>query len=94
MFVDEYQDCTLPQHQIIAWLATALPNCVLCDPLQAILDSMSPWLTGRRMYLATFPLLGTFLLLGAGVTSRLNRWASGSCRYVHPYKLDKRSTFA
>jgi len=36
MIVDEYQDCSLSQHAIIAWLATSLPTCVLGDPMQAI----------------------------------------------------------
>lgn len=36
MIVDEYQDCSLSQHAIVAWLATSLPTCVLGDPMQAI----------------------------------------------------------
>ena len=37
-FVDEYQDCTQQQHQVIAHLADLLPTCVFGDPLQAIFD--------------------------------------------------------
>ena len=37
-FVDEYQDCTLQQHQVISRLANLLPTCVFGDPLQAIFD--------------------------------------------------------
>lgn len=36
LIVDEYQDCLLSQHAIVAWLATSLPTCVLGDPMQAI----------------------------------------------------------
>ena len=38
VFVDEYQDCTYGQHQIISALATDLPTCVFGDPMQAIFD--------------------------------------------------------
>lgn len=37
-FVDEYQDCSLQQHQVISRLANLLPTCVFGDPLQAIFD--------------------------------------------------------
>jgi hypothetical protein len=37
-FVDEYQDCTQQQHQVIARLANLFPTCVFGDPLQAIFD--------------------------------------------------------
>jgi hypothetical protein len=38
VFVDEYQDCTWLQHQVIAMIAAHLPVCVFGDPLQAIFD--------------------------------------------------------
>lgn len=38
LFVDEYQDCGSSQHEVIKALATALPVCILGDPLQAIFD--------------------------------------------------------
>jgi hypothetical protein len=38
VFVDEYQDCTGPQHEVIKSLAEQLPVCVFGDPLQAIFD--------------------------------------------------------
>ncbi len=37
-FVDEYQDCTRSQHQVVSRLANLLPTCVFGDPLQAIFD--------------------------------------------------------
>lgn len=36
LIVDEYQDCSIPQHQIVTFLSHVLPTCVLGDPLQAI----------------------------------------------------------
>lgn len=36
LIVDEYQDCSKTQHEIIVHLSTMLPTCVLGDPLQAI----------------------------------------------------------
>lgn len=38
LFVDEYQDCSLTQHEIILSLATVLPTHVFGDPLQAIFN--------------------------------------------------------
>lgn len=38
VFVDEYQDCGVAQHQIVAELATLLPVRVLGDPMQAIFN--------------------------------------------------------
>jgi len=36
LFVDEYQDCTLTQHELICALADVIPTCLFGDPLQAI----------------------------------------------------------
>lgn len=38
LLVDEYQDCSLAQHNLVRQLAEQLPTCVLGDPLQAIFD--------------------------------------------------------
>lgn len=38
LFVDEYQDCSGPQHEVIKALAPQLPSCIFGDPLQAIFD--------------------------------------------------------
>lgn len=38
VFVDEYQDCNLIQHEIIKVLANVLPCRILGDPLQGIFD--------------------------------------------------------
>ncbi|UZR30283.1 UvrD-helicase domain-containing protein [Methylococcus mesophilus] len=36
LIVDEYQDCSVPQHHIVYFLSLILPTCVLGDPMQAI----------------------------------------------------------
>ncbi|MFJ4346336.1 UvrD-helicase domain-containing protein [Pseudomonas sp. NPDC089401] len=36
LIVDEYQDCSVPQHTIVYFLSHVLPTCVLGDPMQAI----------------------------------------------------------
>ena len=38
VFVDEYQDCSVTQHQMVVAASEVLPTCVLGDPLQAIFD--------------------------------------------------------
>jgi DNA helicase-2/ATP-dependent DNA helicase PcrA len=42
LIVDEYQDCTIPQHRIVCALAGVLPTCVLGDPMQAIFGFAEP----------------------------------------------------
>lgn len=36
LIVDEYQDCSILQHTLITAIATAIPTCILGDPLQAV----------------------------------------------------------
>lgn len=38
LIVDEYQDCSAAQHQILSTVAESLPTCILGDPMQAIFD--------------------------------------------------------
>ncbi len=38
LFVDEYQDCTMHQHEFISILSGILPTRILGDPLQGIFD--------------------------------------------------------
>ena len=38
VFVDEYQDCSKKQHEVICLLADELPCCIFGDPLQGIFD--------------------------------------------------------
>ena len=46
LFVDEYQDCNVDQHNLIVALSSVLPTVVFGDPMQCIFDfsgSMPQW---------------------------------------------------
>lgn len=58
LLVDEYQDCTLPQHAIIDWAAVTLPTCVLGDPLQAIFGFNEPTVDWQKNVVTQFPSIG------------------------------------
>lgn len=58
LVVDEYQDCTLQQHNIIGWAADVLPTCVLGDPLQAIFGFREPTVNWDTDVQALFPPIG------------------------------------
>lgn len=61
LIVDEYQDCTISQHRIVACTANTLPTCVLGDPMQAIFgfdkkaDGLANW---EADVLVSFPPAG------------------------------------
>jgi hypothetical protein len=59
LIVDEYQDCTIPQHNIVGWAAKVLPTYVLGDPLQAIFDFMEPTVDWDANVLKHFPEVGS-----------------------------------
>jgi len=42
VFVDEYQDCVLPQHRLISAISDLVPCCILGDPLQGIFGFHEP----------------------------------------------------
>jgi DNA helicase-2/ATP-dependent DNA helicase PcrA len=81
LFVDEYQDCTLPQHNIIGWVAEVLPTCVLGDPLQAIFGFNEPTVNWSSDVQTLFPPLGTletpWRWRNAGAES-LGQWLLGA----------------
>ncbi|WP_425258148.1 UvrD-helicase domain-containing protein [Rubrivivax sp. RP6-9] len=58
LVVDEYQDCTVPQHNIIGWAADVLPTSVLGDPLQAIFGFREPTVNWDSDVHRLFPRLG------------------------------------
>lgn len=58
LIVDEYQDCSIPQHRIVGWTAQVLPTCVLGDPLQAIFDFVEPTVDWEADVSKHFPELG------------------------------------
>jgi hypothetical protein len=59
IIVDEYQDCSIRQHAVLAYAAQVLPTCALGDPLQAIFgfgnDLLAAW---EEDVCACFPLSG------------------------------------
>jgi hypothetical protein len=58
LIVDEYQDCTIPQHQVVGWAANVLPTCVLGDPLQAIFGFREPTVDWTKDVHHLFPPVG------------------------------------
>ena len=59
LIVDEYQDCSIRQHALVAYSAQTLPTCVLGDPMQAIFgfgnDELAKW---EEKVCAYFPVAG------------------------------------
>lgn len=55
MFVDEYQDCGLAQHDIVVAVASVLPTVVFGDPLQAIFSFSGPTVLWKKHVWPEFP---------------------------------------
>jgi hypothetical protein len=78
IIVDEYQDCSVRQHAIVAYAAQSLPCCVLGDPMQAIFgfggDDLVNW---DEQVCQHFPLAGELTRpwrwINAG-TEELGEW--------------------
>ncbi|MFL1484797.1 UvrD-helicase domain-containing protein [Marinobacter sp. LN3S78] len=59
LIVDEYQDCSVPQHNIVCFLSLILPTCVLGDPMQAIFGFRGNALADWSQQVCThFPIVG------------------------------------
>ena len=76
--VDEYQDCSIPQHAIVYYAAPAFPVCVLGDPMQAIFGWEGNELADWGEHVCThFPLTGELTTpwrwKNAG-TEKFGRW--------------------
>lgn len=83
VIVDEYQDCSLPQHYIVQGLANLLPLCVLGDPLQAIFDFDGQLVNWEQNVLASFP--------SAGQLTTPWRWRNANCEPLGRWLLDVRT---
>lgn len=78
LIVDEYQDCSILQHAVVAYAAQTLLTCVLGDPMQAIFgfggDDLAKWDEHVCSY---FPLAGELATpwrwINAGA-DQLGRW--------------------
>jgi len=87
-YVDEYQDCSIPQHDFILNLAKALPRCrVLGDPLQGIFNfKKEPTIDWDR------DITSQFLSLEPLKTP--HRWEhSGGCSELGAWLLSARENF-
>lgn len=58
LIVDEYQDCAVPQHEIIVHASASLRTCVLGDPLQAIFTFAGRTADWELEVKAQFPSVG------------------------------------
>jgi hypothetical protein len=61
LYVDEYQDCSLAQHELVLRLARDLPCRLLGDPMQGIFDFNEEPLDWDRDVTSTFVSLGQML---------------------------------
>jgi DNA helicase-2/ATP-dependent DNA helicase PcrA len=77
LIVDEYQDCSVRQHALIAYAATTLPTAVLCDPLQAIFgfgaDQLVDWDDVTKHFTVAGQLNTPWRWINAGAEP-LGRW--------------------
>ncbi len=84
LVVDEYQDCSVRQHAVVAAAANTLPTCVLGDPMQAIFgfgrDALANW---DRDVLGRFPLVG--------VLDTPWRWINAGAEELGHWLLDVRA---
>ena len=75
IFVDEYQDCDKPQHELVVSLAQLLPCRILGDPLQAV---FRPLHKGEALSwpdaISAFPQIGT--LSTPHRWKKRSRWAA------------------
>lgn len=81
LFVDEYQDCMKPQHDIVVALAGLLPTCVLGDDLQCIFGWSGPKVEWQEV-LDFFPLVGEL--------DTPHRWDNVGCHELGQWLLDIR----
>lgn len=84
LIVDEYQDCSIRQHAVIAYAAQTLPTCVLGDPMQSIFgfggDDLVKW---DEQVCSYFPL--------AGELATPWRWINAGAEQLGLWLLDVRS---
>lgn len=82
LLVDEYQDCTIAQHNIIGWVAHTLPTCVLGDPLQAIFGFREPTVDWTGDVHKLFPPVGEL--------AKPWRWANAGAEQFGEWLLAQR----
>ncbi|MDX0948924.1 AAA family ATPase [Sinorhizobium medicae] len=82
LFVDEYQDCMKPQHDIVVALAGLLPTCVLGDDLQCIFGWSGPKIDWHSEVLKFFPVVAELDIP--------HRWDNVGCHELGQWLLDIR----
>jgi hypothetical protein len=77
----EYEDCSIRQHAVVAYIAQILPTCVLGHPLQAIFDFGNDYLAKwEEEVCAYFPLAGELHTPWRWINAKaepLGRWLLG-----------------
>ncbi|MHB1262119.1 MAG: UvrD-helicase domain-containing protein [Thermoplasmatota archaeon] len=75
--VDEYQDCSVLQHEIVSGLSEVLPTVVLADPLQAIFgfgdDPLADWAEVQARFKEVSRLSKPWRWINAG-QEKLGQW--------------------
>lgn len=83
LIVDEYQDCSVRQHDVVVYAAQVLPTCVLGDPMQAIFgfgsDRLPQW---NEQVCDYFPV--------AGKLDKPWRWINADSEALGAWLLDVR----
>lgn len=82
LIVDEYQDCSIPQHAIVVFASQTLRTCVLGDPLQAIFGFAGKLVDWNADVCKYFP--------AAGELSTPWRWINAGTRPFGEWLLDAR----
>jgi len=87
LIVDEYQDCSVPQHHIVYFLSLLLPTSILGDPMQAIFgfrgNALADW---NQQVCAHFP-------IAAELTTPW-RWRNAGAEALGQWLLEARRLLA
>lgn len=87
LFVDEYQDCSIQQHEIVSHTSETLKTCVLGDPMQAIFGFRGNQLVDWAGDVVTrFP--------SSGVLATPWRWINAEAEELGRWLLDVRTALA
>lgn len=82
LIVDEYQDCSTTQHQLLVAASASLPTCVLGDPMQAIFGFGGDGLPAWRDVMEVFPV--------AAELTKPWRWINSGSEELGLWLLDAR----
>lgn len=83
--VDEYQDCTLPQHLVIKSLASIIPSRILGDPLQSIFEFRNDLPITWDEVLNDFPVIGKLKIPWRWINSKTTEFGE----WINSYAREK-----